>query len=334
MSNNLKCSRHVSLSAEDRERWEKLVDDQHGVISGAQIREFGLPREFPEAQIEAQRWQRVVPDVYAVFTGPLPRSSLISAALRYGGPWAVLSHRTAAEEWGMLPVTEDAPVHITVPYKHSAVSQPPFVHMHRSRAFQHIIAPSDPPRTNREDTVIDLAAAEPTADQARDLVVQLVGANQIALWRVHDQVENRPPYRHRKAVKQALELLAGGAVSVLEAEYLRRVEQAHGLPTARRQSPFVVDDIVLWEDVVYDDSGAPLTVRLDGREFHTTKRIAFRDRRRDNAAELAGRARLVYGWHDVRKNPCAVAQEVLAVLRREGWSGAHQACPHCPAQGS
>ncbi|MER7016237.1 hypothetical protein ABT324_32815 [Saccharopolyspora sp. NPDC000359] len=321
----------MSLSPAEEERWQKALDAQHGVISNAQLRDFGLSQDFANAQIEARRWQRVVPDVFAVFTGPLPRSSLISAALCYGGPWAVLSHRTAAEEWGMLPIADGEPVHITVPYGNSAVSQRPVVQVHRSRAFRHIVAHSEPPRTNREDTVIDVAVAEPTAAAARDRLVHLVGSNRLAVWRVQAQLEFRPPYRYRKALKDALQLLTGGALSVLEAEYLRDVEQAHGLPAAHRQAPFVVDDLVLWEDVVYDDAGVCLTVRLDGREFHESRRIAFRDRRRDNAAELAQRARLTYGWHDVHTDPCGVAREVVTVLRREGWRGTPRSCPRCPA---
>jgi enoyl-CoA hydratase/carnithine racemase len=47
--------------------------------------------------------------------------------------------------------------------------------------------------------------------------------------------------------------------------------------------------VTLWEDAVYDQCGVPLTVRLDGR-MHVLAHVAFRDRRRDNAAELAGRS--------------------------------------------
>ncbi|MER7078667.1 Transcriptional regulator, AbiEi antitoxin, Type IV TA system [Saccharopolyspora kobensis] len=329
MSTNPKWSIDALRSHEDRERWRKLVDAQSGVVSTTQLADLGVSRNALRAQLAAQRWRRVLPAVYAVFTGPLPRSSLISAALLYGGPWAVLSHRTAAEEWGMLPAEADAPVHITVPYGNSAVSQTPFVHVHRSRAFKHIVAPSDPPRTNREDTVIDVAASEPSAEAARNTFIQLVGSNRIPIALVHDQLERRPPFRRAKVLKNALEMMLGGAVSALEAEYLVQVERAHRLPAGLRQVPFDVDGIVLWEDVAYDSAGAQVTVRLDGREFHATDRVAFRDRRRDNAAELAGRARLVYGWHEVHNTPCAVAAEVAEVLVREGWRGSAGPCPHC-----
>ncbi|TDD41108.1 hypothetical protein E1288_33825 [Saccharopolyspora elongata] len=314
---------------EDQERWVKLVDSQHGVVGFEQLSDFGVSWSAVRAHLAANRWQRVLPGVYSVFTGPLPRSSLISAALQYGGSWAVLSHRTAAEEWGMLPFEDASPVHITVPYPNSAISQPPLVQMHRSRAYRHIVAPTVPPRTNREDTIIDLAAAEPSAERARNTFVQLVGSTRIELWRVHSQLELRPSFRYRKVLKQALDLLRGGALSALEAEYVLKVEQEHGLPAGTRQVPFSVDGVVLWEDVAYDDVGARLTVRLDGRQFHTTSRIAFRDRRRDNAAELAGRSRLVYGWNEVHTDPCGVAAEVLQVLQRSGWEPRRKRCQNC-----
>jgi hypothetical protein len=322
-------SPETRLSAADLRCWAKLVDTQHGVVAADQLREHGLFEHVLRAQLKAQRWCRVLPGVYSTFTGPLPRSSLISAALLYGGPWAVLSHRTAAEEWGMLQTEPDTPVHITVPYKKSAVSQPPLAVVHRSRAFNYIVAPTQPPRTNREDTIIDLAAAEPSADEARNTLINLVGATRIEPSRVQHQLDLRPPFRYRKVLKQALDLVIGGSMSALEADYQLNVEQAHGLPTGQRQVPFSVDGLQLWEDVTYDDAGVGLTVRLDGRRFHSTTRIAFRDRRRDNAAELANRARLVYGWHEVHDDPCGVAAEVLRVLSREGWDGNGTSCRRC-----
>jgi hypothetical protein len=121
-------------------------------------------------------------------------------------------------------------------------------------------------------------------------------------------------------------LLADGVQSALEQRYACDVELAHALPTAQRQQPFVVDGRTLWEDVCYDLIGIPLTVRLDGRAFHDAPEVAFRDRRRDNAAELAARHRLVYGWDEVTGDPCGVATEVTTVLHRAGWHGPVRHC--------
>ncbi|MCE7001368.1 hypothetical protein LWC34_00715 [Kibdelosporangium philippinense] len=308
--------------------WNRLVGDQQGIVSHEQLRRyFGLSHAGIAANVAARRWQRILRGVYATFTGELPRAARLSAAILYGGPDATLSHYTAAEEWGMVPI-RDGPVEITVPYGCSAISQPDLVVVHRSRALRFTVRVYDLPRTRRVDTIIDLAVAQPTSQEAVDTMIDLVGRSGVTATELSTVLELRRAYRYRKALDRAVELIAGGLMSVLEAEYLREVELAHGIPPADRQVPFSVDDRVLWEDATYDSLGVPLTVRLDGRAYHATPGVAFRDRRRDNAAELAGRSRLIYGWHEVHKDPCGVASEVLAILRRAGWTGG-TSCSRC-----
>ncbi|GAA0945564.1 hypothetical protein GCM10009559_43650 [Pseudonocardia zijingensis] len=145
------------------DEWHLIETRQHGVTDVRQLATMGVTRDMIVAQIDAGRWQWVLPRVYATFTGPLPRPARLVAALLYGGA-AVLSHRTAAEQWGIVPVA-DGPVHITVPYGASAVSQQPFVVVHRSRAFEHIVVELDPPVTSRADTALDMAAAEVACGQ-------------------------------------------------------------------------------------------------------------------------------------------------------------------------
>ncbi|SDE67343.1 hypothetical protein [Pseudonocardia oroxyli] len=304
----------------------RLLARQHGIVSLAQARTLGYSWSAVVAQVAAARWQRVLPRVYAVFTGPLPAAARIVAALLYGGPSAILSHRTAAEIWGMLR-PEAGPVHITVPYGASAVSQE-LVVVHRSRAHRHIRVATDPPRTSRADTALDLAVAEPDGDAARRMLVAALTSGRVAPGTVEKRMTERPPMRHRKAIRAGIALVRDGVQSALEERYAVDVERAHEIPPGRRQSPFVVDGTELYEDVVYDGIGVPLTVRLDGRT-HLVDGTAFRDRRRDNAGELAGRARLVYGWRDLDADPCAAAREVASVLRREGWAGHLVPCPRC-----
>jgi hypothetical protein len=311
----------------DKIDWNRLIQDQHGILSYQQLRRFGHDRHSVGANTAAGRWRQVVRGVYATFTGELSRSARLSAALLYGGPEAVLSHQTAAEEWGMIPIRE-GPVEVTVPYRCSAISQPLLVIVHRSRALHYTVREYVPPRTSRVDTIIDLATARPTQEAAVDTLIDLVGRTGVTVEQLKTVLALRKAYRHRKALDRGVELIAGGLMSVLEARYLREVELAHGIPPADRQAPFAVDDKVLWEDATYDNLGVRLTIRLDGRAHHSTPGVAFRDRRRDNAAELAGRSRLVYGWHEVNKDPCGVADEVLAVLRRSGWSGGSR-CSRC-----
>lgn len=309
------------------DRWEQLLHGQSGIVHLGQLRALGVTWSTVRAQVDAGRWVAVVHGVYATFTGPLPRSALIAAALLYGGPSALLSHRTAAEEWNMAS-PGDGPVHITVPYGASAVTQEGLVVVHRSRAWRHIVARSDPPRTERADTAIDVAVEEPDHRSARIVLTDLLTGGRVRPLDVLRRLEERPPRRYRRALRAAVRLVLDGVQSVLEELYAVEVEQAHGLPPAVRQSPHVVDGVTLWEDAVYDHVGAALTVRLDGRT-HLVDHVAFRDRRRDNAAELAGRSRLTFGWRDLSADPCAAAAEVAVVLARRGWRGELRPCPRC-----
>lgn len=240
----------------------------------------------------------------------------------------MLSHHTAAEEWGILSV-RDRSVEITVPYTCSAVSQVPLVRVHRSRALNHTAVDAIPPRTKLTDTIVDLAVSQERPSDARSLIVDLVSRSAVSLRAMRECVQNRPPRRHRSAIQHGLHLVERGLMSALEVEYLERVEQAHGIPVGQRQVPTVVDGKTLWEDVSYDLYGVALTVRLDGRQHHTNRSVTFRDMRRDNAAELAARSRLTYGWHDVHNMPCSVAAELRHVLNRHGREITEPSCARC-----
>ncbi len=319
---------------------QELFDDRSGLVTQTRLTSLGVGRGRVRHLLDTGRWQRVLQGVYSATNGPLTRSMIFEAALLYGGDAAILSHRTAAEEWGMSPIDDTEPVHITVPVGRSALSQRPTIRragaksnlpvphpnsvvhpgvvVHRSRAHAHIAVDRRPPCTTKADTALDLATAQATAHDAYFSLIATVTNGSIRLLDVRRRLEERPPYRYRRALEGAVALLADGVQSVLEYHYAVDVEKAHGLPSATRQEPIVVDGRTLYEDCVYDGSGLPLTVRLDGRRVHSMREVAFRDRRRDNAAELAGRARLVFGYEEVTRSPCEVAREVATVLTRLG----------------
>lgn len=329
----------TTRDAVDEAAFLATVHAQLGVISRSQLIGLGLDDHAIAHRLRQRRWQRVLHRVYAVHTGPLVRPAILEAALLYVGPEGALSHDTAAHEWGMLRAVDDAPVHVTVPYCRSTTPQPatwgpfglahPGVVVHRSRAFAHVVVEADPPRTSSADTVLDLAVAELDGRDAARRLVALASAGRVPTGVLRARMELRRPPRHGRLLRETLQLMADGVQSALEHRYAVDVEAAHRLPRATRQSPVVVDGVTLFEDVDYTASGAPLVVRLDGRKYHSLPGVVFRDRRRDNAAELAGRPRLVYGWDEVAKDPCGVAGEVAEVLARGGWTGGTR-CGRCP----
>lgn len=106
------------------------------------------------------------------------------------------------------------------------------------------------------------------------------------------------------------------------------VVRAHGLPVPTTQVRRRVAGRVTYTDV--DFSPHPVLVELDGRLGHDTRAERFRDHRRDNGNAEEGRTTLRYGAEDCGDDPCAVAVQVAAVLRRAGWGGDAVACgPRC-----
>jgi hypothetical protein len=131
--------------------------------------------------------------------------------------------------------------------------------------------------------------------------------------------------RRRKLIQGLVDDLATGTHSVLEHGYLTKVEQAHGLPTGRRQSPRIGASGDQFRDVEYE--GYALVVELDGALGHDSWRDQARDADRslDDLAELgAVTARLRF--HQVFDTPCQTAARVGRILTRNGWNGKVRRC--------
>ena len=316
----------------DPEEWRRLLGAQEMAFTRAQALAQGLTDEVIEANVAAGRWVRMAHGVLAAVTGtPTPAMRRRAALLFARGP-AVLSHATAAVLWGLPGADEDGPIHLTVPYGSSARGCPGIA-VHRSRAFAHIVAPeADPPVTSLVATLVDVAVAAPTATEALRRLTAGAAARRIPPGRILAALERRRPRRYRGPLTDAARLLLDGVESWLEARYGADVEQAHGLPTAERQAPFVVEGHVRAEDCLYRMPLGDLTVRLDGWRYHANRRTARVDRARDNAAELAGRARLTFGYEEIRDDPCAPARIVARRLGSLGWTGELRRCARCAGE--
>ncbi len=315
---------------EDPDAWQRLKHEQGNVASLQQFFAHGITVAMIRANVDAGRWVPLFHGVYALVTGEPTPEMWRRAALLFIRGTAVLSHATAAAVLGLPGGRDGLPIHVTVEYGCSARGCPGIV-VHRSRAFPHIIQKdSDPPVTTRVQTLIDLAVDAPDAREA--MRVLTAGATQAHVpgERIEKALEVRRPRRYRKALLSAAKLLVEGVESVLEAWYADDVELAHDLPPGTRQVARVVEGHRRAEDLEYSMPLGTLTVRLDGWRTHANRRTARVDRARDNAAELEGRARLTFGYEEVKDMPCTVAQVVAARLRQLGWSGEIQRCTSCP----
>ncbi|MBV9206733.1 MAG: type IV toxin-antitoxin system AbiEi family antitoxin domain-containing protein [Actinobacteria bacterium] len=307
-----------------------LAQRQCGVVSRAQAIRAGLSPDMIKFRTRSGRWQQLHRGVYATFTGIPGRGAWLWAALLSAGTGAVLSHQTAAELHSLVDKPSSL-IHVTVPARRHLVPVPG-VGLHRStRSAEAVEGGSWPPRTRVEETVLDLTQTAPTFDDVCGWVTRSVGRMLTTPLLLKAAMSARPRMRWREELTEFIDAAAGGAHSVLEFRYDRDVEKAHGLPAAERQAPFTRPDGGRgFRDRLYRTYG--VVVELDGRLAHPAEQ-QWADKARDNAAAAAGQQTLRYGWAQVKREACATAAEVAAVLRRHGWDGRPRPCsPGCPVR--
>lgn len=311
--------------SEAHRRVRDIADTQAGVVTRAQVLHCGLSVTALREQVRAGRWQRIHRGVYATFNGLVPRTGMLWAAVLCAGRGAMLSHYTAAEIAGLVQQPSRL-VHVLVP-----VDQTPApidgVVIHRSAGAAGRRHPTRmPPQTRIEDTVLDLTQVASTLEEAISWLARAVGGRFTTAARLLAHLAGRRKVRWRAPMRAALLDVEDGCHSLLELTYLRAVEQAHRLPRSQRQVRRA--SVAGYDDVRYP--GYQTRVELDGRAAHP-EHHRWRDMRRDNAAAVEGDIVLRFGFGDIHTNPCEVAAQVAAVLRRHGWAGTGRRCrrPAC-----
>jgi len=262
----------------------ELLTAQSKVIASRQGPIAGVDARVMRGRANSGRWQRLERGVYATFSGDPTRETMLWAALLRAGPDAVLSHQTAAERHGLIDEPSQLIV-ITVPAaRHPARKGViPGVVIHRSDAIERTRHPVMlPPCTRVEDTVLDLIQLARTFDDAYAWICRAIGRRRTTADRIRQAMDARKKMRWRREIVLALGDAEGGALSVLEYRYVRRVERPHGLPTARRQARIRQRTGNRYLDNLYEKYG--VCVELDGTAAHPED-VQWRDKRRDNANE-------------------------------------------------
>jgi len=302
--------------------WPELLDYQSLVVSRRQALDYGVSRKVVSARTQSGAWQRLQRGTYATFSGLAPREACLWAALLRAGPGAVLSYETAAEVHGLTDKPSKM-VHITVPAnrdpdRYSSISG---VVIHRSRnVISQRLPPWQLPRTPVAETVLDLVNASKTFDDAYSWLSRATGRQRATVGMIRDAVAARKRMRWRGWLVDALDDIADGAMFPLERRYVRDIERAHGLPSARRQARRELASGVRYLDNFYDRY--KLCVELDGQSSHPPEQ-KWQDADRDNDNVFLDDVQTVrFGIREVTVHRCDQAAKLAAALMRRGWDGA------------
>ena len=278
-----------------------LAARQHGIVSRAQLLQLGLSDDAIASRIGAGWLCRVHRAVFTVGRHPLTLHGRLLAAVWCLGGRAVLSHRSAAVLWGLLPETGPR-VDVTVP---SGGRGRKAIVVHRSTLSAEESARKDGiPVTTPARTVLDLAAVVSRRELERAM-------DEAAYLRL--DLSRLAPRRGRRG---------GAALSRVLTDH-----QAGTTLTRSRMEELMLSLCDRFElqrplcnlevegyTVDFGWPQARLIVETDGWQAHGTRRAFETDRRRDAHLIAAGWRPMRVTWDRLTKEPLEVAAQLKQLL--------------------
>jgi very-short-patch-repair endonuclease len=277
------------------------------VVTRAQLREAGYTNRAIDRRLESGRLHRVHRGVYLVGHVVMPHAREMSAVLAVA-PNAVLSHRSAACLWQLLPYPA-RPDSVDVTVWGRNAGRKPGIRIHRVSA----LAPGETrtckriPTTTPARTLIDLACQV----SARELEQAVAQAQTRGLTSHRDLLAllDRHPGRRGTAALRAL--LNGGAAvltrSEAEERFLALVRKAQ-LP-----APDVNVGLAGYEvDFLWREER--LIVEVDGFAFHSSRAAFERDRLRDAELQAQGFRIIRVTWRQIVDHPEAMLVRIARTL--------------------
>ena len=170
-----------------------LAARQHGVVTLTQLERLGLSASAVAKRCRAGRLHRVYRGVYSVGHPVLTREGRLMAAALACGPGAVLSHRSAAEVWGLLPAAGWVEVTAAARRRHRGVRAHRGNPTDDERDTRHRLPVTTPART-----IVDLADV---ADER--LLERALVARRVPPPRLHRPRADLRPTRSREARSRA-----------------------------------------------------------------------------------------------------------------------------------
>lgn len=307
----------------------RVVRDQDGVVSRRQL--LAIPGTDCVAVARMLRRRELVEvhrGVYVEHTGPLTWQQRAWAAVLWAWPAALAGESAwrAFEGPGRRQRDNDR-LHVVVERDRRLVP-PPGIEVHRRAGFgERTLWNLGPPRLRLEEAVLDVALAAPDELALVAALADAAGSRRTTAARLSDALAARARVPGRKLLVDVLADVAAGSCSVLEREYLLRVERPHGLPRGSRQVLLEHAGRSMWQDVVYGPWD--VHVGLDGRLDHTALVDRDRDLERDLLVAGRGGRSVRLGYGQVLGRACATAHGVGAVLNVAGWPGRVQRCGLC-----
>jgi Transcriptional regulator, AbiEi antitoxin/Protein of unknown function (DUF559) len=278
----------------------------HGVVSRAQLVALGLGRGAIEDRVARGSLHPVYRGVYAVGHELLSRHGRWMAAVLAAGPGAVLSHRSAAELWGIRTSARSA-IEVIAPGQRRR----PGIEARRIVLSDDEVTVEDGiPTTNPARTLFDLAGV--VTQQQLEHALNEAEIRRLASPLPLDALIARHPGRGgTAALRRVLEKHRQIGETVIRSDFetaFLAFTEEHGLPRPHMDEPLGP----YFPDAVWRDPR--LVVELDSYDIHTTRQAFEADRARDRALMAAGYRTIRITWRQLRREPHQLAGQLRTLL--------------------
>jgi very-short-patch-repair endonuclease/predicted transcriptional regulator of viral defense system len=305
----------AELSNTAMRRLGPVAGRQEGLVTTAQLRAVGLTREATSRWVATGRLHPVFRTGFALGRASVGPRAKLRAAVLACGPWAVISHRSAA--W-LLGLREVNPVTIDVICPGQAGRKIDGIRVHNVAypGREHLRTAYGIPCTTVARTLVDLAGVL-GIDKLREAVEMAATRRALDIAAVEAVLANGKR-RGAPALRTVLDEWRPVAEtarystvrSLFEAKLLPLVAAA-GLPIPQINARVRAAERVLEVDLLWP--AHRFVVEADSRRRHAIEVAFEHDRKRDRELLAVGYTTLRVTWREAEREP----EAVFAVIRSE-----------------
>jgi very-short-patch-repair endonuclease len=281
-----------------------IVRWQHGVLARWQLLARGYTERAIKHHIETKWLHPIFAGVYAVGRPEVSRFGMWMAAVLASGPFAVISHDTAAALWGIWTYTPELIVSVPAHCR----PRNPGIRVHR-RAHIDATTHHRIPVTTPTATLIDFAATHPRNEVEAALnEADIKGL--IKLESLREELESAPRMPGLAKLRSTIDRRT---FTFTRSDLERAFRPlARGAGMTNLQSRVYVNG----HEVDFYSPDLGLVIETDGGTFHRTPAQQAADRRRDHAHIAAGLTPLRFTHGQIRYERAYVEETLTTVAAR------------------
>lgn len=288
----------------------RLAGQQHGVVARRQLLEMGMGRKAIDGRLQRGRLHEYSRGLYVVGARRISRRGRWMAAVLAAGDGSLLSHRSAARLWGVIPPAAEW----------IDVTCPPGRVVRRSGIVSHESVVADDERTVVDGipvtsvfrTIFDFAAVASLREVERAVHEAEVGElrDRVSLPMLLERYPGRRGARNVRAVLGSRQPV-GVTRNDFEEAFLALID-AYGLPRPRMNADLALRGRFFEIDALWEQQRVAL--ELDSRSVHGTKKRFESDRQRDRILVAEGWRTMRVTWRQLQEEAGEIAADLRLAL--------------------